>query len=204
MKLATIVLSAFGLTGSIAGQNGNDPLIVNNRTALHVPIPVTPSPVRSNTFIKPTTSIECWRNGYPCGQNGGQRSQRLVADFIVPTPALEARVPPPGFFSTRTDVQVPGETDVPAEMPLDTLAPVPEPTSEVSMGILPIPTSLGGEPPKQQSMALSSVTRLSSQCRHTPKPHPTTMLTTSKPVEPVESASLHLPSAPPSFETFTA
>ncbi|KAL1653715.1 hypothetical protein SLS61_003864 [Didymella pomorum] len=151
MKATTLVLGAFGLTGLTAGQNGNDPLILNNRTALHVSVPHTPSSVRSNTFIRPTTSIECWRNGYPCGQNGGQQSQRLVADFIVPTPALNARVPPSEFFSTRTDIQVPGVTEVPHEMPLDTLAPVPEPTGEGSMDILPIPTSLGGEPPKHHA-----------------------------------------------------
>ena len=103
-----------------------------------------PSPMRSNTFIKSTTSIGCWRDGYPCGQNGGQRSQRLVADFSEPTPAIAARVPPPEFFSTRTDLKMPGG------MPLDTLAPVPEPTGEVSMSILLIPVSFGGEPPKQQ------------------------------------------------------
>lgn len=166
MKITTIALSALGLAGLSAGQNGNDPLILNNRTALDpvvydtftfsytdapavtpaISVPVTPSPVQSNTSIKPSTSIACWRNGHPCDQNGGQRSERLVADFVVPTPALEARVPPPEFFSTRTNVRVPGETDVPGEMPLDTLPPVAEPTGEVSMGILPIPTSLGGEP----------------------------------------------------------
>lgn len=161
MKISAIVLSALGLAGLTAGQNGNDPLIVNNRTdldpavcivfsssytdalaATHISVPLTPSPVRSNTFVKPTTSIECWRDGYPCNQNGGQRSQRLVADFVVPTPALNARIPPPESFSTRSDVPVPGET---GGMPLDTLPPVSEPTGEVSMGILPIFASLGGE-----------------------------------------------------------
>jgi hypothetical protein len=176
MKITTLALRALGLVGFAAAQNGNDPLILNNRTALDpivydtfstsytdaptvnpaISVAVTPSLVRSNTFIKPTTSIDCWRNGYPCGQNGGQRS--LVADFVIPTPALDARVPPPEFFSTRTDVPLPGETDVPGEtgeltydiLPISTSlggTPLPiKPTGDASMGILPISTSLGGEP----------------------------------------------------------
>lgn len=182
MKITTLALSAFGLAGLTAAQNGNDPLILNNRTGLDpvvydtfstsytneptvksvVSVPLTPSPVRSNTFLpKPTTSIQCWRNGYPCGQNGGQRSQRLVADFVEPTPTLNARVPPSEWFSSHSDVNLPGETDVPGEtgelrydiLPIPTSlggepreTVIPEPTDEVSMGILPIPTFLGGEP----------------------------------------------------------
>ncbi|KAF1926795.1 uncharacterized protein M421DRAFT_422402 [Didymella exigua CBS 183.55] len=154
MKLTNFALSALGMAGFVAAQNGNDPLILNNRTGLHPTVydnfstsytnkpaatfhsvPLTPSPERSNTYMfKPTTSVKCWRNGYPCGQNGGQRSQRLVADFVGPTPAIAARVPPPEWFSSHTDFPLPGETDVPGE------------TGEMPYGILPIPTSLGGEP----------------------------------------------------------
>ncbi|KAJ4378796.1 hypothetical protein N0V86_005669 [Didymella sp. IMI 355093] len=178
MKITTLVLQALGLAGFAAAQNGNDPLILNNRTALDpivydtfstsytdapavksaVSVPVTPSLVRSNTFIKPITSIECWRNGYPYGHNGSRRSRRLVADLFVPTPALDASVPPPEFLSTRTDVPLPGETDVPVEtggLTYDILSipasfdgtPLPtNPTGDASMGTLPTPTSLGGEP----------------------------------------------------------
>lgn len=163
-----MTLSALALAGLTAGQNGNDPLIYNNRTgmnpnvqitfsvlyvdtltALAIPIPLMPSPMRSNTLIKRIASIECWRNDYPCGQGGGQRSQRLVAKFVEPTPAIAARVPPPKFFSTRTDVKAPDETDSPREtghIPLDTPLPLLEPTAEASMGILPVPVSLGGDP----------------------------------------------------------
>lgn len=39
---------------------------------------------------------------------------------------------------------------------------------------------------------------------YTPKSAPTTTVTTSKPAQPVNSESLHFPSRPPSFSTFTA
>ena len=154
MKITALAFSA--LVSLAASQNGNDPLILSNRTGLdpivydtfstsHTAateparadiltlVPLTPSPVQSSTFVKPTTSIDCWRNGYPCGQNGGRRSQRLVKNFIHATTGVAPRVPPSECFSTRTELRLPEETNVPAE------------TGEVSMGILPIPTSLCGD-----------------------------------------------------------
>ncbi|KAF2633366.1 hypothetical protein BU25DRAFT_453142 [Macroventuria anomochaeta] len=169
MKITALALSTLGLASLTAGQNGNDPLILNNRTGLApvvydtfstsyttsnepvdngmiMTVPVTPSPVRSNTFLfKPTTSVKCWRNGYPCGQNGGKRSQRRATVFARATPTIDEvhvtlppaweshRVPLPEFFSTRTDVQLSGQTEVLAEM------------GEMTIGILPIPTEFTGE-----------------------------------------------------------
>lgn len=151
MKVTALAFSALGLAGLTTAQNGNDPLILHNRTGLApvvydtfltsyttsnelirngVSVLATSSPVRSNTFTKPTTSVECWRNGYPCGQNGGQRSQRRVMNFVRATAALDARVPPSEFFSTRTHVHFPGEIDV------------PDKTTEASVGILPVPTEI--------------------------------------------------------------
>ncbi|KAL1607333.1 hypothetical protein SLS59_002298 [Nothophoma quercina] len=154
MKITALAFSA--LVSLAASQNGNDPLILSNRTGLdpivydtfstsHTAateparagvltlVPLTPSPVQSNTFVKPTTFIDCWRNGYPCGQNGGRRSQRLVKNFVHATAGVAPRVPPSECFSTRTELRLPEETDVPAE------------TGEVSMGILPSPISLCGD-----------------------------------------------------------
>lgn len=119
MKLTILTLSALGLTfaSTAVAQNGNDPVILNNRTGLdpvvydtfstsyttslvHEPASMTllhgvtgspvPVPVRSNTYVfKSTTSMQCWRNGYPCEQNGGGRSQRRVAEFVRATTVVD-------------------------------------------------------------------------------------------------------------------
>lgn len=201
MKFINLVFSAMSFASVAIAQNGNDPLILNNRTGLApvvydtfsisyttkepfrsgvsvtrpISVPVTPSPMLSNTYFrsntyfpKPTTSIECWRDGYPCGQNGGQRSQRRVAKFIRATSSIDEvqtestyhmgymvaarRIPPPEFFSTRSDVNLPHQT---ADVPMNILpipakftdgthydAPNNEPgeTGDVNFSILPIPT----------------------------------------------------------------
>ncbi|XPS67938.1 hypothetical protein M3J07_000232 [Ascochyta lentis] len=162
MKINNLTISAIGFASLAAAQNVYDTFSTSytklpvNGSALSQAVPatvpvLTSSLVRSNTHLpKPTTSVECWRNGYPCA-NGGQRSQRQVANFVRATPApvddesivetdvnavpvpsqgiprlvgmaVAPRVPPPEFFSSRPDVHVPGETD--------------EPT----VNILPIPT----------------------------------------------------------------
>ncbi|KAJ4336284.1 hypothetical protein N0V95_008653 [Ascochyta clinopodiicola] len=202
MKLTNLTLSILGFASLAAAQNGNDPLILNNRTGLapvvydtfstsYTKLPITetanglsqvlpvtaPFTQRSNTFLpKPTTSVQCWRDGYPCGQDGGKHSLRRVADFARATPAptiddvpgetgdlsfniprlggmgVGPRVPPPEFFSTRSDVPVPGETGdgtmnilpLPTEFISGTHydAP-PESSSEALFSILPIPTERG-------------------------------------------------------------
>ncbi|KZM24632.1 hypothetical protein ST47_g4281 [Ascochyta rabiei] len=178
MKVNNLTFSIIGFASLATAQNGNDPLILNNRTGLApvvydtfstsytklpvnetagnglsqvlpVTAPVTQSPVYANTFFpKPTTSVPCWRDGYPCGQDGGKRIQRRIADFVRATPAptiedvpartgevsidiprfvdmaVALRVPPPEFFNSRPDIPVPGET------------------GDATMNILPIPTEL--------------------------------------------------------------
>ncbi|KAH6642710.1 hypothetical protein C7974DRAFT_107628 [Boeremia exigua] len=172
MKLATLALSVFGLASLTGAQNGNDGMIQDNPTGpvvtdtfttsytkpvnACVPVlvsssyvrsntymapifstpvhdctslPLPPIPNRSNTWLRPTaSSFKCWHNGYPC-----HRSQRYVTMFARATPAagpVAPRVPPPEWFSTRTDVPLPGHTNAPTE------------TGDDRMGILPIPYSL--------------------------------------------------------------
>lgn len=115
MKVNNLALSAIGLVSLAAAQNGNDPLILNNRTglspvvyntfstsytksqfsepprerflqALPVTVPIMPSSIQPSSYdTKSAASAECWRNGYPCNQNGSQRIRRRIANLAHAT-----------------------------------------------------------------------------------------------------------------------
>lgn len=172
MYITALALSTLGFASLASAHNGNHPLILNDRTGLapvvydgfttsytstHAPVhhgvsvPLTPSSVGLNVFIKSTASVQCWRNGYPCGSN--MRSQRRAAEFAHATLGVARRVPPPEFFSTRTDVPLPGHTKVPDEtgddqvyiLPISTSSPSGQmcdrATDKDCFDILPIPST---------------------------------------------------------------
>ncbi|KAJ4310797.1 hypothetical protein N0V94_008265 [Neodidymelliopsis sp. IMI 364377] len=117
MKLTNLFLSALSLIGLTLAQNGNDRIILNNRTGL--------SPVVYDTLATSYTKAAFLdANGLPVEI---QPSPTLM----MPVSAgkdVEKRIPPPEFFSTRIIVHVPGYA-------------VPDATDNVTFNILPLPAT---------------------------------------------------------------
>ncbi|KAJ8109001.1 hypothetical protein OPT61_g7775 [Boeremia exigua] len=116
MKLTIHALGALSLASFAGAQNGNDPLIVNNRTGLSPVVystfttlytslfPPVSDDVSSlsthlTTVIKPTMPVECERT---YGQRVRKRLHR---------PIVNGCIPPPEFFSTRPSAHLPGPTN---------------------------------------------------------------------------------------------
>jgi len=156
-----------------------------------VAAPVTREPI--------TVTIDCSR--HYC------HSRMETVYTITPTPYTYPIVPATSGFAVPPEVTHVDAVNK-AFVPIDwwrgpNESNVPEAPKEIKSIHGPIQRH-------SSSVPMSSVATDSPCYRHycpsgyTPKPTPTTMVTTSKPVQPVESASLHFPSAPPSFETFTS
>ncbi|KAJ4985805.1 hypothetical protein SVAN01_08703 [Stagonosporopsis vannaccii] len=182
MQVITLLLIGLGFASITIAQNDNDPLILNVRSGLtpviydgfttfyastHAParhgvsVSLTPTPNHSHKLTKTTTSMQCWRNGYPCGR---QRSQRHAAEFARAASGLAHRPPPPAFFSTCTEVPFPDHTKISNECYDDFTSTLPLP-----MDNLPITTSLlGGEPCDTPPTVTSSEGELTSRITKQP------------------------------------
>lgn len=158
MKVNNLTLSAIGLVSLAAAQNGNDPLILNNRTGLSPVVydtfstsytkalfseshrgrflqalPVTVSIIPPSIYSDPsysqfTTSVECWRNDYPCDQSSDQHVQRGTANFVRATTTSTI-----GELSIETDeaivsilpISIPTPSTEKESIKLPAMSPVP-------------------------------------------------------------------------------
>jgi hypothetical protein len=128
MKLTNLFLSALSLIGLALAQNGNDRIILNNRTGLSpVVYDTLATSYTKATFIDTNgLPVEIQRTSEVMVQSTQHRAEN-IAHATLAIEHVEKRIPPPEFFSTRTNVHVPGYA-------------VPDATDDVTFNILPLPT----------------------------------------------------------------
>lgn len=112
MKLPTLALSALGLFSIAAAQNGNDPLILNNRTGL--------SPVVYNTFSTSITTL--------LPPTGVAKADKVPVYTVLPGEETMDILPIPTTFLSEATMDI---------LPIPTTFA----TDDTTMDILPIPCS---------------------------------------------------------------